>query len=142
MGRIVSSAALQMKQDWEECWIHQVVMLLFRETLREMGDRNLKMFNKWKCKVLHLGKSNPMWQYVLRSNQWDSSSAVNDLGALVNKSIASRLREVFLLSNSQLVKHVWLCPILCSTGQEAYGLTGLSVEKCHQETGVSVMRRG
>jgi len=84
-------------------------------------------FNKENCKVLHLGKNNPMHQYMLRATQLESSLAEKDLGVLVDtrlnmsqkhvlaakkangilgyirQSMASRLREVILPLCSALV---------------------------------------
>ncbi|KAK4828911.1 hypothetical protein QYF61_001469 [Mycteria americana] len=52
--------------------------------LEKWADRNLMKFNKEKYKVLHLGRKNPVHQYMLEATQVESSFAEKDLGVLVN----------------------------------------------------------
>ena len=50
-------------------------------------EGNLIKCNKSKCKVLHLERNNPMYQYRLGAELLESSSAEKDLGALVDNKL-------------------------------------------------------
>jgi len=57
------------------------------DRLESWAKRNLMKFNKGKCRVLHLGRNNPMLMYRLGADLLQSSSAERDLGDLVDNSL-------------------------------------------------------
>ncbi|KFV73518.1 hypothetical protein N308_05269, partial [Struthio camelus australis] len=104
------------------------------DRLERWAERNLMKFNKGKCKVLHLGRNNPMHQDRLGADLLESSSVEKDLGVLVDnklsmrqqcalvakkahgvlgcirQSVASRSREAILpLSSALLRPHLECC---------------------------------
>lgn len=75
------------------------------DKLERWADRNLRLLNKEKCKVLHLGLSMPSYQYKLKSIQLESSFAENDEGVLVDIKM-SRTQQCALIPQKLTVPWV------------------------------------
>ncbi|KAK4821756.1 hypothetical protein QYF61_000817 [Mycteria americana] len=138
LGRILLNIFISDLDDEADCTLGKFVgcATIQRDLnrLEKWADRYLVKFNKEKCKVLHLGRNNPMHQYMLGATQLQNSFAENDLGFLVDtkfnrsqqcalvaekansilgcirRSVASRLRGVSLPIYSVLVRpHLKYC---------------------------------
>ena len=75
------------------------------DRLESWAEGNLREFDKSKCRVLPLGRNNPMHQYRLGAEVMESSSVEKDLSA-----------------GGQQVSHE---PAMCSYGREGHQYPGL-----------------
>jgi len=57
------------------------------DRLESWAERNMMKFIKGKCRVLHMGRNNPMHQYRLGQALLESSSVERDLGVLVGDTL-------------------------------------------------------
>ncbi|KAJ7425209.1 hypothetical protein WISP_24414 [Willisornis vidua] len=80
-------------------------------------------FNKGKCRVLHLGRNNPKYQYRLGADVLESSFAEKDFGVLVDDK--------------------WTMSQQCAlTGRRANGILGLYYPGFHPLRAVQLLRVG
>ncbi|GAB0204001.1 mitochondrial enolase superfamily member 1 [Grus japonensis] len=81
--------------------------------LDKWADRNLMKFNKGKCKVLHLGRNNPLHKYMLVATHLESSFSEKDLGGPGGHQVEQE-------------------PAMCSCDKEGKWYPGLHQEYCCQ----------
>ncbi|TRZ16412.1 hypothetical protein HGM15179_010689 [Zosterops borbonicus] len=124
----------------------------------ETADGNLMKFNKVKCKVLHLGRNNPTHQYILETDQLESSLTEKDLMVLldsrlnmsqepalsakqadscIRQNIASMSKDLSSLHNTGKAMPGVFCLVLGIPVQERHGHTGENPAQS-----ISHMRKG
>ena len=64
---------------------------------------NLMKFNKIKCKVLHLGRGNPQYQYRLKDEWIESSPEEKDMRILVDDKLDMRQQCVLAAYNTNSI---------------------------------------
>ncbi|PKU42316.1 rna-directed dna polymerase from mobile element jockey- hypothetical protein [Limosa lapponica baueri] len=124
-------------------------------------------FNEAKYKVLHLGWSNPQYQYRLRDEGIESSPVEKDLGILMDKKFdvnwqcaraGQKANTILGCINKSMVKGGDFSPLLCydetphgvlgpalgSPTQERYGLVRAGPDEGHKNVGwnTSPMKKG
>lgn len=90
-------------------------------------------FNKTKCKVLHLDRGNPWYEYRLGDKEIDNSPAEKDLGILVNER--QDMNQQWVLKAQKINCIPGLHPKQC--GQQGKGGdSALLLHSCDTQSGV------
>ncbi|PKU48550.1 glutamate receptor-interacting protein 1 isoform x4 [Limosa lapponica baueri] len=75
------------------------------DKLEKRANRNLMKFNKGKYKVLHMGRINPVYQYMLGADQLESSLVEKQLGVLVDTRLTVREQRALVPPGLHQAEH-------------------------------------
>ena len=103
------------------------------DKLEKWAHMNLVRFNKSKCKVMHLGQSNPRYEYSLGEELIEIRAAGKELDVLLNEKL--EMSQQFVLA-AQKANSILGCIRRGVASREREGIVAFLLCPCEATSGV------